>query len=98
MKARDVIIQHGWKEFFHRWKKGIDEVTPMQQIKAQLLFTYITLFGIIFGLFICLLNLKQFWWLAIILFGAAGNTYVGLIGLKQRYNIFKNLEGGQDEQ
>lgn len=94
---REVIVKYGWKEFFKRWKAGIDEVTPLQQTNAQILFTRITLIGITCGSVIAAIAWKNLWWLGIIMLGAFGNTWVGLIALKQKQKLLKNLEGGLDE-
>ncbi len=83
-----------WKEYVERWKKGIKEITPLQQLTTQINSTYIILIGLVSGLVITIYNFKQFWWLAIILFGALINTYIQLIGLKQKRNLFETIEKG----
>ena len=56
-----------WKEFFKQWKKGMEQVTPLQQ-KTIMGYGYvITLIGIVWG-FIFSLMLKQYW-LSVILLG-----------------------------
>ena len=92
MKALQVIREHGWKEFIKRWKAGIESTTPLQQAKAQVLFTNITLIGIALGFAASIYGAKNLWWLAIILGAAFGNTYIGLIAIKQKIKLLKQFE------
>jgi len=95
----------GHKEFMSRWKRGIEGITPLQQVNNQIFFTLIVIIGILSGFTISLFNLKNLWWLSIILFGAGGNTLVSLLGLYQRrfmlqkfdVNIEDYMKGGQEE-
>ena len=38
------------KEFIERWKQGIQQVTPYQQVKMQLRSTYLMIVGFIAGI------------------------------------------------
>lgn len=94
----------GAKEFFRRWKKGIEEVTEnmpiIKQVDGQIRFTKITIAGLILGMIISIYKISQLWWVGIILFGALGNSYIGLIALKQKKNMLKPLieiKGGDEE-
>ena len=80
------------KEFLKRWGKGIEGVTPFQQSKSQLLFTWITVIGILCGIGISIYAYKTLWWLVIVLIAALGNTIVALIGLYQRYKQLKRID------
>jgi len=82
----------GREEFFKRWKEGTEQATPLQQTKAQLTFTKMTLLGIACGFVVIIVNGKNLWWLGIILGAALGNTYVGYIGLKQKEKLLINIE------
>jgi hypothetical protein len=73
------------KEFMSRWKSGINKVTPLQQVKSQLIFSMITLIGIVCGIVVSIIAIKTLWWLGIILLAAFGNTIIGVIGLYQKY-------------
>ena len=42
--------QISWKEFFKRWKKGIDSITPIQKLRLDARGTFITLLGYIVSL------------------------------------------------
>jgi len=94
-----------WKEFFVRWKDGIENVPLTNQVKIQIGGTRIILIGICCGIFISCFAFSTLWWLVIILFGALINTLVQYISLKQRYKLLKQfsvpieLKGGKkDEQ
>jgi len=74
----------GHKKFMQRWKRGIEGITPLQQVNSQITFTLIMIVGILGGFVITLTNLKNLWWLCIILFAAGGNTLVSLTSLYQK--------------
>lgn len=80
------------KEFMTRWKAGINSVTPLQQTRSQLLFSYIVLLGVVGGLLVSIISWKSLWWLAIVLFGTLGIQILGLIGTYQKYYILKKIE------
>lgn len=78
------------KEFFHRWKVGMQQVTPYQQCLVNQ-FGYITVFiGIIWGI-IFSLYLKQ-WWLSIILIGSAIVSSTSFLTNWQKKCILKQIE------
>ena len=79
------------KEFFSRWRKGLEGVTPYQQTTMQIWSTWIMIVGIICGIVITLFALQTVWWLTIILTGALFNTGVQLLGLWQKKNILRNF-------
>lgn len=79
-----------WKEFFKRWKKGIQSITPFQQVKTTLLGLIISVVGIIWGIgFGILLGL---WWLVIILVGALFVTSMQILANYQKYRMMKKVE------
>lgn len=80
-----------WKEFFARWKSGIEGITPYQQTKMQLHSMYIIIIGIICGIVICLFAFKTLWWLFIILVGALFNSIVQLLGTWQKLQVLKKV-------
>lgn len=86
------------KEFSERFKAGVVKVTPLQQTRTQLLFTWITVIGIICGIVVSIWNIKNLWWLGIILIAGLGNTIVGIIGIYQKYNQLKKIEDMIKEQ
>ena len=89
------------KEFGQRWKAGIQDVRPIQQTRSQLVFTMITLIGIMCGVVVTALNFKSLWWLCIILVAAFGNTGVAWVGIYQKYTQLKKsddmIKGGTNE-
>ena len=81
-----------WKQFFHRWKEGIDGITALQQTNSQIQATLIMTVGVLCGLVISIINWKNVWWLTIVLTGALFNTLIQLLGLLQKRNILKRFE------
>lgn len=88
-KSGEVITL---KEFGHRWKEGIAGITQLQQMKAQIQGTYISILGIIMGIIVNCFYLKSYWWVVLILIGALIVTGVSLIGMKQKYWSLKQME------
>lgn len=82
----------GWNEFKTRWKRGIAQVTPLQQTKSQLLFSWITVIGISCGIIVSIWKLSTLWWLGIILLAGLGNTIVGIVGIYQKYLQLQKIE------
>lgn len=80
------------KEFMQRWAEGVKSVTPIQQVRSQILFSYITIIGLLCGIVVSIMFWSKMWWVFIILLAAIGNTVVGLIGIYQRYTALKNIE------
>lgn len=80
------------KEFFKRWGKGIDGITPLQKLKTQQSGTLITLIGLFLGLAVSIYAWEKLWWVAIVLIGAIMNTGVQYLGQRQQLNQLNNLE------
>jgi hypothetical protein len=81
----------GGKEFLRRWKEGTQSVSPLEQTKAQIVFTRITLLGMTLGFGVSIWQGKNLWWLALILGGAIGNTYISYLGLKQKIKLLEQF-------
>jgi amino acid transporter len=83
-----------FKQFKQKWRKGIEGITPLQQTKAQLLGTWITLTGIIAGMLVnVLVRLKnQWWWILIILSGSLILMLIQFLGTYQKYRIQKQID------
>lgn len=101
-KLLDNYKTLGRKEFFNRWKQGIEGINPLQQTKAQMNSTLLVLIGIVAGFIVSLFSVKNLWWLSIILLGAFFNTLIQYLGMWQKKNTLKNLglynkKGGQLE-
>ena len=78
------------KEFFNRWKDGIKNITPMQQVNTSLIGGLIVLIGIIWGL--CYSILIGSYWLALILFGSFIVSGMGVYGNYQRFLALSKME------
>jgi len=91
------------KEFMSRWKKGIQGVTPLQQVDVQIRSTWIMIVGIMAGIVVTAVAIKTVWWLLIILIGALGNTSIQQLGLWQKKLLLQKfktpmvLEGGNKD-
>lgn len=82
-----------YKEFLSRWKKGIEGITPMQQVKVQIKSTWIMIFGLLAGIVISVVGISRLWWLMLILVGGLGNASVQIISLYQKKKTFEKWEG-----
>ena len=87
-KSGEIIT---WREFFSRWKKGIEGITPYQQIKTQMLGSIIVLIGILWGLTVTWF-LPNFKWMFLILIGSFIISALGLLGIWQKYKVLKEQE------
>ena len=81
-----------YNQFMSKWKEGMRGVTPFQQTRMQLNSTYIMLIGILCGFVITLFNLKNLWWLSIILGAAFFNTSISALGLWQKKIALQNIQ------
>lgn len=78
------------KEFFQRWKQGIQEVTPLQQTKISLWGTLLVMIGVIIGLYVTFVS--KTWWLFLILLGSFVMTSMTILGSLQKYWALKKIE------
>jgi len=83
------------KEFFRRWKQGIEEVTPLQQAKVSLMGNVMVLVGVITGLITT--GLLHVWWLFIILCGSLFLTSMGFLATIQKYFALKKMNSMLEE-
>jgi len=81
-----------FKEFMSRWKKGIEGVTALQQLKMQINSMYIMIIGLICGIVITLIAPGRLWWLTIILFGGLFNIVIQYLGVWQKKKMLENIE------
>ena len=80
------------KEFKERFAQGVDGVSALQQIKAQVLFSWITIIGLLCGVVVSIYRWNTLWWLIIVLLAGIGNTVIGLIGLLQKKKALAQIE------
>lgn len=78
------------KEFFHRWKEGMQKINPQQQTQTMFFGQWIVFAGILFGL-VMTFRLKQ-WWLFTILIGSTIITLTQMLGTWQKMMIFSKME------
>lgn len=81
-----------WKEFFSRWRQGIEGITPYQQARMTFYNTWVIVLGLLCGIVVSAFAIKTLWWLEIVLVGALFNTIILQIGNYQKYRILKQLE------
>jgi len=81
-----------YKEFSKRFKEGLTNVTPYQLTKQQLKGMNIILIGLLCGIVICLFNIKNLWWLLIILIGGFYVNITQYIGTWQKKKILEDIE------
>ena len=70
-----------WKEFFQRWKQGMEEIEPLSQTKVSLIGNVIVVIGVISGLIT--MSMAGIWWVVIILIGSLFLTGISLLGTLQ---------------
>ncbi|MEA3414061.1 MAG: hypothetical protein U9Q99_00850 [Nanoarchaeota archaeon] len=82
------------KDFFKRWRSGIEGITPLQQARTNLLGTWITISGILAGIIInALVRMEKQWvWIEIILIGSLILVVIQMIGGIQKYWKFKAVD------
>jgi len=83
------------REFFKRWGEGIQQITPFQQSKINLMGSSLVLIGVVIGIFTTL-TLK-IWWLFIILLGSFLLTSMGMLGNIQKYKALKRINKQMEE-
>jgi|TARA_Y100000310_G_scaffold159030_1_gene158454 hypothetical protein len=80
-----------FKEWMQRWSRGIEGITPLQQVNIQLKGTIIIILGLLCGIVISILGFSNLWWLMIILIGGLFNAVVQWVGQWQKKQILKRL-------
>lgn len=87
-----------WKEFGHRWKQGIENLTPLQTAKSSLSGYFPIMIGIIWGI-VFTAYLAQ-WWLFLVLLGSFIVSGTQFMGMYQKYLALKKIDllmkGGLD--
>jgi hypothetical protein len=79
-----------WKQFFHEWKEGMKNVTPLQQCVAMQFGQIVTLIGIIWGIIFSII--LGYWWMGVILLGGLIVLAVQMLANWQKKVILKQME------
>jgi hypothetical protein len=91
-----------WKEALIRFKKGVDEITPMQKLSNDIRGTFITLLGYLFAMGAVIWKFNTIGLLSIglilIFLGSVVTTGLKWIALKQQYKFIKNLDLESEEE
>lgn len=92
-KSGEII---SWKEYFKRWKAGIDGITPVQKLKGDIYGTTISLLGYFIAIGILLYQGDFMGWLSyallLIFIGSSITTGLKLISLKQQLKFMEDLD------
>lgn len=82
------------KDFFQRWKDGIEGISPLQQSKTSLMGSWIVLSGVLGGMIInALVRISSQWiWIEVILLGSLVLVVMQMIGGFQKYWKFKQAD------
>ena len=93
-KVRKTGEKLSFRGFLKRWAKGIEGITALQQAKAQVMGTWITLVGITAGIIVTAIVRIQnmWWWIEVILVGSLIVTGTAQIGAIQKFKRLKAVE------
>ena len=80
------------KGFLDKWKDGIAMITPLQSAQATQKGNYVMLIGFIAGMITMFFNLKQWWWIELILGAGLFNHIIMMIGVQQKINMLNKFE------
>jgi len=79
-----------FKEFFSRWKQGVEGITPKQQVQSVLYGYWILVAGIIWGIIYSVAT--KMYWLSCMMVGALIINIFGLVGIIQKSAFIKRAE------
>ena len=75
-----------------KWKQGIANITPLQQLQSTQKGNWVMLVGIICGIIVMGFKAKEFWWIEIILVASLFNHSLMMIGIQQKIKMITKLE------
>lgn len=78
------------KEFFHQWKVGMQNISPLQQCISIQFGQVVSLIGVVWGIIFSIR--LAYWWMAVILVGGVIILAVQMLGNWQKKMILKNLD------
>lgn len=87
-----------WKQFFARWKEGMETLSPSQRLKNEFISTTITWVGYIVGLVALIVyrdKLIVSWFaygLMLIFFGCVWSTGIKVLGIINQLRFFKKMD------
>jgi hypothetical protein len=87
-----------WKQFFHEWKIGIENITPIQRLQNDVRSNFTMFFGYLIGFASLIIYFKKFVTplftiaLLIIFFGAAWSNGIKWWALRLQLKLFKNFD------
>ena len=81
-------------KFINKWKQGIENITPIQQLQSTQKGNWVMLVGIISGIVVMAFRAKDFWWIEIILVASLFNHSLMMIGIQQKIKLINNFEKG----
>lgn len=94
-KAGEVI---SWKEFFIRWRAGIEGMTPVQKMKSDYIGKITNFIGLVVSLFAVAYFFKQFpngylaLGLVLIFLGSAYSSFFTILALRQQIKLIENID------
>ena len=71
------------KDFFVRWKKGLEALTPIQLLRSQLIMTCTMLIGLVWGCVV--MFLMKYWHFLLVLGAGTGLQLISLVSLLKQY-------------
>ena len=90
-----------WEETLVRFKKGIENISPIQKLENETRGTLITFTGFVFSLIAVIWMRSEIGLLAygliLIFLGSGITTGLKYIGLRQQLKLFKDTEGQSDD-
>ena len=92
LKALQVIKTEGMKGFMNRWKTGIQELSPLAQLKATQKGNWVMVVGLVAGIIVMLFKLSSFWWVELILGASLFNQAITMLGIQQKINMLNKFE------
>lgn len=90
------------KEFFKRWKAGIEAITPKQKLDNEIRATTINIIGYLAGIVILIWSSKDFgllsYALILIFIGNGWSAIIKWISQRQQLKFFKQLEEDLEDE
>ena len=93
-RAGEVI---SWEEWFTLAKKGIANISPLEQAKSERIGSILTLVGTLAGIVVMAFQFKTFWWIEIILIGSLMLTVLQYLSIVKKIKVFTEMENLNSE-